>query len=628
MVQQFQRYLPTAFDEGMTLLEKVNKIIIGLNQIGKLSNDVLDQWNQVMDWVMSDGLDASINEKIDSMLTDGTLATVINETLFNDLSARQDADEKSLNELNIRLDADEKSWTDFINTLSATFGVLTDLKQPNGTTITTKIQNEFTDYGTNILWYSHLVTDQNDWSPAFQQAINDVAAAGGGVVIVPPQTFRIKKTITLKQWVKLEGVSNTQSVIKCAEGVTLGYLIDNEIIAQNYTPGIQVKNLALDGSRGSGVTGGLIAYNTWQGEFANLRIYNCHGDALVIYGKSSNPAYGASTNWVKDCYITYNDGFGVRVDVDVDYNGNPTALNGDVQISGCDIGMHGLSGIFFNKVGASSIRNCVVWMNGQAKDNIHMSGIHLSKGSDLVEITACNIEGNQAHGVYIDSNYTTVNACRIFTNSQNQAYNFFGVFVHDGTGNIITSNKWNGQQRGVYNNGTYTVVRDNDFRWNNAQYSPDTDYDFVESTPVAGTSLNFDFAHIMCNINNSLTHDITLATGSNNIVFDTSSNNSWAEYSNSDGYFRPVYGGWYVFEVVLNIKMANNSNITFNVNGTTYYTGNITSPNQSGATQTVTFTTQPIQIPLRGSVNLVVASGAGGEVIDASSFMNIRKWSN
>jgi hypothetical protein len=83
MVQQFQRYLPTAFDEGMTLLEKVNKVIITLNQIGKLSNDVLDQWNQVMDWVMADGMDAAISSKLDSMVTDGTLDKIINQDILS-----------------------------------------------------------------------------------------------------------------------------------------------------------------------------------------------------------------------------------------------------------------------------------------------------------------------------------------------------------------------------------------------------------------------------------------------------------------------------------------------------------------------------------------------------------------
>jgi hypothetical protein len=90
-VQQFQRYLPTAFDEGMTLLEKMNKIIIQLNRIGKLSNDVLDQWNQVMDWVMSDGLDETVSAKLDSMILDGSFNSIINEEIFggfnNDLNS-------------------------------------------------------------------------------------------------------------------------------------------------------------------------------------------------------------------------------------------------------------------------------------------------------------------------------------------------------------------------------------------------------------------------------------------------------------------------------------------------------------------------------------------------------------
>ena len=82
-VQSYQRYLPTAFDEGMTLLEKMNKVIVSLNQIGMLSNNVLDQWNQVMDWIMSDGLDSAMDAKINAMLADGSLATVIGNAITN-----------------------------------------------------------------------------------------------------------------------------------------------------------------------------------------------------------------------------------------------------------------------------------------------------------------------------------------------------------------------------------------------------------------------------------------------------------------------------------------------------------------------------------------------------------------
>jgi hypothetical protein len=125
-VQTFQRYLPTAFDEGMTLLEKVNKIIITLNQIGKLSNDVLDQWNQVMDWVMADGLDASIDSKIDSMLQDGSLATIIGNAI-TDLGTQMTALQATVTQNKTDMEAEiatnkttlETEMTNTINTVNA-----------------------------------------------------------------------------------------------------------------------------------------------------------------------------------------------------------------------------------------------------------------------------------------------------------------------------------------------------------------------------------------------------------------------------------------------------------------------------------------------------------------------------
>ena len=41
MVQLYERYLPTAFDESLTLLEKMNKIIQYLNEIGKVTNELI-----------------------------------------------------------------------------------------------------------------------------------------------------------------------------------------------------------------------------------------------------------------------------------------------------------------------------------------------------------------------------------------------------------------------------------------------------------------------------------------------------------------------------------------------------------------------------------------------------------
>lgn len=85
-VQQYEHYLPTAFNESLTLLQKVNKVIEFMNHVGIAVNDVIEQWNNVMDWVMNDGIDETIKERLTEMYEDGTLATIINETIFEDLN--------------------------------------------------------------------------------------------------------------------------------------------------------------------------------------------------------------------------------------------------------------------------------------------------------------------------------------------------------------------------------------------------------------------------------------------------------------------------------------------------------------------------------------------------------------
>jgi hypothetical protein len=88
IIQQYERYLPTAFDESLSILEKVNKVINYLDTTNKLSNDLITQWNSVMLWVMADGLTDEVNKKLDTMVTDGTLDTIINQNIFDDLNTQ------------------------------------------------------------------------------------------------------------------------------------------------------------------------------------------------------------------------------------------------------------------------------------------------------------------------------------------------------------------------------------------------------------------------------------------------------------------------------------------------------------------------------------------------------------
>lgn len=83
--QKYERYLPTAFDESLSLLEKVNKIIHYMNEIGEITNDMINRWNEVYTWIMGEGLEDAVTAKLEEWLADGTLSDIINETLFGDL---------------------------------------------------------------------------------------------------------------------------------------------------------------------------------------------------------------------------------------------------------------------------------------------------------------------------------------------------------------------------------------------------------------------------------------------------------------------------------------------------------------------------------------------------------------
>lgn len=85
-LQPYVSYIPNAFDEELTILEKMNKTILYLNQIGEITNDVVSQWNTVVDWLMNEDLTDIVNAKLDAMVDDGTLAKLINEDLFGPLN--------------------------------------------------------------------------------------------------------------------------------------------------------------------------------------------------------------------------------------------------------------------------------------------------------------------------------------------------------------------------------------------------------------------------------------------------------------------------------------------------------------------------------------------------------------
>lgn len=75
-------YLPTAMDESLSLLQKVNMLIQYAHELGKLTQEMLDRWNEVIKWLLEDGVKDAVKELLDEWLKDGTLEELINVRLF------------------------------------------------------------------------------------------------------------------------------------------------------------------------------------------------------------------------------------------------------------------------------------------------------------------------------------------------------------------------------------------------------------------------------------------------------------------------------------------------------------------------------------------------------------------
>ena len=79
--QGYERYLPTAFDGSMTILEKMNKIIHYLNSIGALLDSIGEQWNKIVEWVLGEGLENAVRDILTEWLNDGTLANIMSQLI-------------------------------------------------------------------------------------------------------------------------------------------------------------------------------------------------------------------------------------------------------------------------------------------------------------------------------------------------------------------------------------------------------------------------------------------------------------------------------------------------------------------------------------------------------------------
>jgi peptidoglycan/xylan/chitin deacetylase (PgdA/CDA1 family) len=204
-------------------------------------------------------------------------------------------------------------------------------------------------------------------------------STSGGTIYFPPGTF-ITSTVTIPATVTLAGDGDA-SVLKLAPG-TNGDLVT----VPDGNGSTTVRNLVLDGNKGSNTSGRGLVYNQPNtGSFhrvASILIRNTAGDGFVTTGTAA----GASN--FTNVRIYSCDGRGAVIS------------SHDSVYTGWDVGQSGLFG--FNVVAAANNKfaSCNAWFSGRIT---HSSGAgwYISGGSKRNNFIGCQAQDSQAESLNI-----------------------------------------------------------------------------------------------------------------------------------------------------------------------------------------------------------------------------------
>lgn len=83
-----QRVLPQVYDDSLSYTELLGKVVAHLNEVTESQNETVDTSNRLLDWFNVLDVQDEINEKLDKLALDGTLDTIINHNIFNDLNTQ------------------------------------------------------------------------------------------------------------------------------------------------------------------------------------------------------------------------------------------------------------------------------------------------------------------------------------------------------------------------------------------------------------------------------------------------------------------------------------------------------------------------------------------------------------
>lgn len=226
-IHKYERYLPTAFDESLSLLEKVNKVIEFLNLVRDKANEVavyvddgfevqinllnefIDDYNELKDYLLGDGLKDTAIEVLNKWYDDGTLAEIINNDVF-DMKADKVDLENHIDSVTLAINNILEDFNDFKDEIN-------DIIDTKLLPIEEQLNTEPYNIGLDV-------STGEDITTYLQNKINELGNTRA--IYVPRGTYTISGAIDLAEGTILMGDGDTSILHFIASGrLVLNYMV-------------------------------------------------------------------------------------------------------------------------------------------------------------------------------------------------------------------------------------------------------------------------------------------------------------------------------------------------------------------------------------------------------------------
>jgi hypothetical protein len=93
--RDYRNYLPTAYDDSLSMQESLLQVLNFCNEIGLLNQNMSDNWNMLLGWIKTNGIDDAVTAQLNAWVVDGTFEKILDktslDTIKKNLQAQMDA---------------------------------------------------------------------------------------------------------------------------------------------------------------------------------------------------------------------------------------------------------------------------------------------------------------------------------------------------------------------------------------------------------------------------------------------------------------------------------------------------------------------------------------------------------